>query len=195
MNASNTRRRYRSALQTIARAPVVAVLALVVVVPVAGSAPDASWPLMRSPLNDPISVATPFDPPAQPWLPGHRGVDLAGSHLGPVHAPTAGTVRFAGPVAGTKVISIDHGGGLRTTYQPVEAAVRAGDDVPAGHFIGHLLTGHPGCPVEACLHWGARVGSGEPPGDDDEYIDPMSLLDPADRPIRLKPALPGDGEA
>ena len=37
---------------------------------------------MRSPLDVPISVATPFDPPAQPWLPGHRGVDLAAEGAG-----------------------------------------------------------------------------------------------------------------
>lgn len=172
-----------------------AAVALVVVVPVAGSSPDAPPPLMRYPLAGAVSVATPFDPPEQPWLPGHRGVDLAGTHMGVVHAPAAGTVRFVGRVAGTAVISIDHSNGVRTTYQPVQAVVRAGDDVAAGRPIGHLLDGHPGCPVEVCLHWGARVGSGEAPGDDDEYIDPMALLDPAERPIRLKPTLPGDGEA
>jgi len=56
-------------------------------------------------------------------------------------------------VAGVGVISIDHAGGLRTTYEPVEPLVRAGSRVLAGTAVGRLLAGHPGCPVTACLHW------------------------------------------
>ena len=32
-------------------------------------------------------------------------------------------MRFAGVVAGRGVVSVDHGSGLRTTYEPVDAAV------------------------------------------------------------------------
>lgn len=138
-------------------------------------------------------MVTPFDPPTERWLAGHRGVDLAVAPLQTVTAPADGTVLFAGTVAGRPVLSIEHGGGLRTTYEPVRAAVRAGDLVTAGDPVGHVIIGHPGCPTTACLHWGARVASGGPSGDDDDYVDPLGLLALHDRPIRLKPTLPGDG--
>lgn len=161
--------------------------------PVADAAPVGSRAGMSSPLPGPVSVSTPFDPPAQRWLPGHRGVDLAGTVLASVRAPADGTVLFAGAVGGRPVLSIDHGGGVRTTYEPVRATVRAGDHVVEGVEVGRLLAGHHGCPVEACLHWGARVTSGDPSGDDDDYVDPLSLLADSERPIRLKPTRPGDG--
>ncbi len=121
------------------------------------------WPLPGDP-----TVVRRFDPPPQPWLPGHRGVDLAGTPGEPVLAAGPGRVSFAGPVAGTAVISIRHPGGLRTTYQPVRATVRVGAQVDAGDQIGILLAGHPGCPSSACLHWGLRQG--------DTYLDPLALL-------------------
>lgn len=166
---------------------------VMVVNPVTAAAPGPSTAFARGPLVGPLSVVTPFDPPDERWLAGHRGVDLVGVPLAPVLAPAEGTVLFAGAVAGRPVLSIDHGGGLRTTYEPVRATVRAGDSVGAGETVAHLVAGHPGCPVDACLHWGARVASGGPSGDDDEYLDPMGLLSVDNRPIRLKPTLPGDG--
>ncbi|MFN3340697.1 MAG: M23 family metallopeptidase, partial [Dietzia sp.] len=99
---------------------------------------------------------TAFDPPAERWLAGHRGVDLAAAPLTTVHAPADGTVVFAGAVGGRPVLSIDHGAGLRTTYEPVRATVRTGDSVTTGEAVAHLLAGHAGCPVDSCLHWGAR---------------------------------------
>lgn len=77
-------------------------------------------------------------------------------------------MRFAGQLAGRGVISIEHAGGLRTTYEPVTATVRVGDRVTAGESIGRLVAGHPGCPAVACLHWGLRRG--------DTYLDPLTLL-------------------
>jgi hypothetical protein len=47
--------------------------------------------------------------------------------------------------------------------------------------IGELLAGHPGCPVAACLHWGAMWGAAARA----DYVDPLGLL--ASTPIRLKP--------
>jgi murein DD-endopeptidase MepM/ murein hydrolase activator NlpD len=121
------------------------------------------WPLDGAPL-----VVRPFDPPAQPWLAGHRGVDLAATPGATVRAAGAGQVRFAGWIAGRGVVSVDHANGLRTTYEPVEPGVRAGDRVSAGSPIGRLAPGHPGCTVAACLHWGLRRG--------DVYLDPLILL-------------------
>jgi len=129
----------------------------------AAAATGYRWPLAGNP-----TVTRRFDPPARRWLPGHRGVDLAGSPGAVVRAAGAGVVAFAGFVAGTGVVSIDHTGGLRTTYQPLAPAVSAGDRVAAGDPIGVLDPGHAGCPVPACLHWGVRQGQ--------SYLDPLSLL-------------------
>lgn len=172
---------------------VVVVLAVVLVVPTVAATPDPPRADFRYPLPGVMSVTAPFDPPAERWLSGHRGVDLAAAPLAEVRAPADGTVLFAGAVGGRPVVSVDHGGGLRTTYEPVRATVRAGDRVFAGLTLGHLLAGHVGCPATACLHWGARMATGGPSGDDDEYVDPLDLVGEDDRPIRLKPTRPGDG--
>lgn len=91
---------------------------------------------------------------------GHRGVDLAGTHGETVVATGAGTVRFAGVIAGTGIVSIVHANGLRTTYEPVRPGVRAGQRVIGGQPIGTLRTGHRAYPreVPTCLHWGLICG-------------------------------------
>ena len=74
-------------------------------------------------------------------------------------------------------VSVDHAGGLRTTYEPVQPTVAAGQAVARGSPLGSLLTGHAGCPAEACLHWGLRRG--------EAYLDPLTLLRPPR--VRLLP--------
>ena len=120
------------------------------------------WPVAPPP------VVRRLDPPPQPWLAGHRGVDLAAAPGAEVHAAGGGTVSFAGSVAGRGVVSVVHAGGLRTTYEPVTATVHTGEAVTAGQSLGALEAGHPGCPVAACLHWGLRRG--------EQYLDPLALL-------------------
>jgi septal ring factor EnvC (AmiA/AmiB activator) len=94
-----------------------------------------------------------------------------------VHASAAGTVRFAGTVAGTPVVSIDHGTGLRTSYEPVLTTVHRGDHVSRGQVIGHLADAA-GLPETARrtpgLSWGAVLGEETA----ERYIDPMTLLGP-----------------
>lgn len=140
----------------------------------AAPVPVALW---TSPLGDPPIVSRPFDAPASPYGPGHRGVDLGGPPGATVRAAGAGVVVFAGMVAGRPVVSVAHAGGLRTTYEPVAPSVGAGEAVARGSPLGTLLPGHPGCPVSACLHWGLRRG--------DTYLDPLQLLRPPR--IRLLP--------
>ncbi|NES16126.1 MULTISPECIES: murein hydrolase activator EnvC [Micromonospora] len=132
--------------------------------------PAAGGPAARFdwPLAGPPRPVRPFDPPPQRWLPGHRGVDLAATPGLAVRAAGPGVVLFAGPVAGRPVLTIGHGGGLRTTYEPVRAGLPVGARVATGTPAGTLLAGHPGCPAAACLHWGLRRG--------DEYLDPLALL-------------------
>jgi len=123
------------------------------------------------PVAPPPLILTAFTPPANRYGAGHRGVDLAAPPASPVVAAGAARVVFAGPLAGRGVVSIEHSGGLRTTYEPVTAQVAAGAAVTAGQQIGVLESGHVGCAPASCLHWGARLP-------DRVYVDPMSLLAP-----------------
>jgi len=151
---------------------------LAVVFSPAASADDGrlDWPLRPRP-----AVLRMFDAPSPNWHRGHRGVDLAGVSGQPVYAAAAGTVVFAGELAGRTLVSIAHPGGLRTSYEPVQPSVRVGQLVDAGAVIGELAAGHDGCAAAACLHWGAMWGAASRA----DYVDPLGLL--AGTPIRLKP--------
>lgn len=142
--------------------------------PAAAAAPGAGW---VPPLEGPLRVRRGFDRPAQDWNSGHRGVDLAGAAGAVVRAAGAGTVTFAGVLAGRGVITVSHGD-LRTTYEPVTATVTVGTAVSVGAPVGRLAVGH-GLPRpgETLLHWGLRRG--------DDYLDPLGLLHRA--PPRLLP--------
>ncbi|WP_084466756.1 M23 family metallopeptidase [Nocardia arthritidis] len=159
------------------------ITALVATAPTATAGPEGrfGWPLQPRP-----AVERHFDKPAHNWLPGHRGVDLAGIGGQAVLAAGEGIVVFAGTVADKPVVSIHHPGGLRTTYEPVRAEVPVGRRVGRGTRIGTLESGHPGC-VTACLHWGARAEGGR--RHTREYLDPLGLLHLT--PLRLKPVRPG----
>jgi murein DD-endopeptidase MepM/ murein hydrolase activator NlpD len=97
---------------------------------------------------------------------GHRGVDLATTAGAPVVAVAAGSVTFAGPVAGRPVVVVLHPDGLRTTYEPVDPAVTAGADVQPGQQLGTVST--PAHCAADCLHLGLRDG--------DVYLDPLPHL-------------------
>ncbi len=128
------------------------------------------------------AVVRAFDPPAEPWRAGHRGVDLAAIDGEAVYAAGPGVVTYAGLVAGVGVVSVSHGA-LRTTYQPVIATVRAGEHVRAGEQIGTVDVTGSHCAPSPCLHWGLRRG--------DVYLDPTSLVPPMERPrARLLPLGP-----
>ncbi|GAA3390062.1 murein hydrolase activator EnvC family protein [Cryptosporangium minutisporangium] len=142
--------------------------------PTAVGAQSAEW---RWPLDGVPRVVRRFDPPADPYGPGHRGVDLAGAPAATVRAAGAGVVRFAGPVGGRGVVSVTHPSGARTTYEPVRAVVRTGDRVSAGTALGRLDPGHLGCAEAACLHWGLIV--------EGSYRDPLALVGPGR--VRLYP--------
>lgn len=132
-----------------------------------------AWPLTPRP-----HVTRNFEPPATPFGPGHRGVDLEATAGQQVLAADMGVVVFAGQVAGQGVVALDHDGGLHTTYLPITPTVAPGDQVYRGQPLGTATPGHPGCPTATCLHWGARRGT--------EYIDPLALVGAPSR-VRLKP--------
>jgi murein DD-endopeptidase MepM/ murein hydrolase activator NlpD len=157
-------------------AAVCAVLALVCASPVRADEGRLNWPLRPRP-----AVLRAFDAPSPNWQRGHRGVDLAAVPGQPVYAAGQGTVVFAGDLAGRPVVSVAHPGGLRTSYEPVIAAVRRGQLVATGSPLGQVVAGHEGCSAPACLHWGAMWG----PAANADYIDPLALV--VTTPIRLKP--------
>jgi hypothetical protein len=133
------------------------------------------------------TVITPFRAPGQPYGAGHRGVDFAVPEGTSVRAAAAGTVKFAGEVAGRKAVSIDHGDGLETTYSWLsEVLVEAGQAVGAGMWIGRAAEAHPGARLG--LHFGVKI--------EGEYVDPRAYLGALDaaRAVRLAPWQADDSE-
>ncbi|MEO7124742.1 MAG: peptidoglycan DD-metalloendopeptidase family protein [Nakamurella sp.] len=150
-----------------------------VVGPKAGAAPTAALAdsgIFTPPL--PLAVITDFRPAATKYGAGHRGVDLAATAGESVVAAADGVVVYAGKLADRGVVSIEHRGGLRTTYEPVLATVAAGDQVRRGDPIGVIEAGHPPCAPAICLHFGARLP-------DHVYLDPLALFGPWT--VHLKP--------
>jgi len=112
-------------------------------------------------------VVRPFQPPAEVWGAGHRGVDLAAAVGADVVSPADGTVTWAGVIAGRPVLVVSHGE-VRSTFEPVDAVVAVGQRVVRGQVVGRLAAGH-ACPAPSCLHWGLRRGP--------DYLDPLSLVE------------------
>ena len=133
------------------------------------------WPIQPRPL-----VLEQFTAPAGPYAPGRRGVALAAEPGQPVEAAGAGTVAFAGLVAGVGSVTVEHGS-VSTTYQPVVVAVSAGVRVVAGTVLGTVAVLPQLCAPRTCLKWGAYVDRSAPR----QYVDPIALL--GDGPVRLRP--------
>lgn len=120
---------------------------------------------LLQPINGPITRH--FEPPPTPYAAGHRGVDF-GAPIGTrVVAAADGTVSFAGQVGGSLFVSIDHSGGLRTTYSFLAGVlVKKGQVVVQGQPIA---TSGPGAAGEQPnMHFGLRSGS--------DYLDPEPYL-------------------
>lgn len=129
------------------------------------SLPVLTWPVQGR-------VVAPWDGPAGPYGPGHRGVDLAARAGQPVTAMGTGVVGWAGVVAGTAWVSIDHAGSVRTTVGPMATiAVDTGQAVTVATGLG-TVTGlaHPVDPDGGVgsLHVSVRI--------DGVYVDPADLV-------------------
>lgn len=123
----------------------------------------------------PGRVMAVFDVEVTRFSAGHRGADLAAAPGEAVRASAAGTVHFVGSVAGRPSLSVDHGGGVRTTYTPAVGTVARGQAVAQGEVIGTVgVDDH--C-RSACLHWGLTDGT--------DHFDPMAHV--AASTIRLLP--------
>lgn len=168
------RRRARRTGRALSRARL-GVVALVAALCAAPTSADAGAPSLRTaspwraPLVD-VTVVRPFAEPPRPWDAGHRGVDLTATPGQGVLSPGPGTVTFASRVVGRGVVVVTHPSGLRSSFEPVAAALVPGTPVSAGTVVGTLedVPGH--CAPAACLHWGVRAG--------ERYVDPLELLDP-----------------
>ena len=113
----------------------------------------------------------PFRPPENPYGPGNRGVEYDTDPGQVVWAAASGTVVFAGAVAGTLHVTVDHGGGVVSSYSYLQRiSVRDGTYVNQGAVIG--IAGER-------LHFGVRV--------DGNYTDPAGFLGVRRVTVRLVP--------
>ena len=148
-------------IRSIFAAVALAAVMLWQAVPAHAATGSLSWPV-RGP------VIRFYEAPFSQYSAGHRGIDIAVAYRSPVRAASDGSVYFAGSVAGSLYVTLDHGGGLRTTYSWLsQVAVKKGDLVAAGDVIGYSGWGHPGVDPPH-LHLGVRQ--------DGEYVDPLPML-------------------
>jgi hypothetical protein len=128
-------------------------------------------------------VLQPFVLGGDPYAAGqHRGIDVAGPPGAPVHAPTAGTVSFAGFVpSGGRTVTIQTEDGLAVTLLHLGSLdVVRGATVAEGGTVGTLaLDGDADHPVPY-VQMGVRVAA-DPQG----YLDPLVFL-----PARVPAAEP-----
>lgn len=136
--------------------------------------PRWAWPVR------PPRITKPFAAPPGPYASGHRGIDLAAVPGTAVTAPAAATVRFAGVVVDRPVLTLDHGDGVLSSYEPVESTFAVGESVAPGQAIGQVASG--GHCAATCLHVGVRV--------DGLYVSPLLFFDRVP-PSILLPLGPG----
>lgn len=129
-------------------------------------------PLLGPPLTE-LSVASPYGNRVNP-MGGygqelHTGTDYAGACGTPVLASSGGTVTESGwhPYGGGQRIVIDHGGGLKTTYNHLSSlGIPVGGKVERGQTIGAV--GTTGNSTGCHLHFEVVV--------DDLTVDPSGYL-------------------
>lgn len=147
--------------------------ALLVMLPASAvPSPPGGW---LWPVDGARHVVTPFQAPAHDYGPGHRGIDIAAPIGGIVRAPADGAVAFRGTVVDRPLLTIDHGNGLVTTFEPMESALDPGAAVSAGDAIGTVATG--GHTPADQLHLGVRL--------DGVYINPLLMFGDVPRAILL----------
>ena len=107
-------------------------------------------------------IVVPFAPIGR--YAGHWGVDIAASPGIDVPAVGSGTVSFAGSIAGRRSVTVDHGGGIRTSYSYLAGlSVGVGQTIGVGGTVGTVGV-HGGQPA---FHLSLRFGS--------TYVDPLVL--------------------
>lgn len=151
----------------------VPIAAMAMVASMPASAVDASRDdgrlVFRPPVDAPVT--DPFRAPSDRYGPGNRGVEYDTEPGQVVRAAAAGTVSFAGAVAGSLHVTLDHGGGVVSSYSfLLRVSVRVGARVDQGQVVG--VAGE-------MLHFGVRV--------DSSYVDPGAFIGVRRVRVRLVP--------
>lgn len=116
---------------------------------------------LRSPVDGPITGS--FAPVGR--YSGHWGIDLAVEEKSEVRPAAPGFVSFSGSVAGNETVTIDHGGGLKTSYSYLsERLVARGAWVGLGTRVARTGLAH----GSEGLHFSVRI--------DGLYRDPALVL-------------------
>jgi hypothetical protein len=113
---------------------------------------------------------------------GHQGIDIASSRGAVVRAAADGTVCWVGELPRGVFVSIDHGGGVRTTSLDLAGVlVRQGEKVSRGQIIAALCGTRDSSSPATHLHFDTYL-NGSP-------VDPLMLMDGLDAAsyIRLCP--------
>src|SRR5699024_4127106 len=116
-----------------------------------------------------MEIINAIDPPDEPWLKDHRGIDVLVALAELVPAPTTGSNRIAGTVAGSATVSVRTYSGHVLTFQPATSPMEKGERFSAGEQIGTVGPG--GHCERSCLHIGAW-----PASTDQRYTDPGKLF-------------------
>lgn len=158
--------------------PVGALLAGVLLVgaPGAAAAREEAGSPWSWPVPAPHPVLAGFEAPTEVWSPGHRGIDVGAAIGAVVLAPESGVVHYAGVVVDRPVLSIEHPGGVLSSFEPVAATVARGDSVQRGQPVGVVEAGHCADAIP-CVHVGARV--------DGAYVSPLVFLGGVPRAVLL----------
>ena len=102
-----------------------------------------------------------FRPPAHVGDRGNRGWEYTAQPGSEIRAAQDGVVHFAGQIAGTYYVSINHADGLKTTHTDVaDIQVSKSEPVTQGQLLASTAS--------AQFHFGVLR--------DDEYVDPASLF-------------------
>lgn len=146
--------------------------------PSARGQPDVTHdPIVRYAAPVTTAVIDPFRPPAHVGAPGNRGLEYGDTDNQVVSAAASGWVTFAGPVAGRKVVTIEHDDGVRTTYTGL---------LEIWVVEGMAVNQHSAIAIASSeFHFGARL--------EDHYLDPQVLIDASAEQLRPRLLPPPDG--
>lgn len=136
---------------------------------------DPETPTWSWPVTGPRSVVARYRAPAHRYGAGHRGVDLSAAMGTTVSAPADGVVTFRGTVVDRQLITIEHAGGLVSTFEPLRSDLVVGDLIAEGQEIGVVDAG--GHTPPGAIHLGVRL--------DGDYINPMLLFGGVPRAVLL----------
>lgn len=132
----------------------------------AATPPPGQW---HHPANTTEAPVRGYDRPKHRYGAGHRGVDFL-TPTGQIVAPADGVVSFVGVVVNRKVLTITHGGGYKSSFEPIDTDLIKGETVTAGALLGTAgeYTDDGAHCAGTCFHWGVRR--------DEDYINPLPLL-------------------